>query len=116
MKLLVTTGALVTLLAGASIANAQMTRSPDNDKANATQFNSQAADPTTGPGASRTPGGMTDGQRISGNAAFCITSSASNSSILNCKYATMAACEQEAKPMNFQCSPNPKLGTTGARQ
>jgi hypothetical protein len=44
------------------LLNAQMTRPPDNDKANATQLNSQAADPTTGPGASRTPGGGLTGR------------------------------------------------------
>ena len=49
-----------------------------------------------------------------GNAAFCINTSASGA--LNCKYATMAACEKDAKPQNLNCSPNPNKGTTGAKQ
>ena len=49
-----------------------------------------------------------------GNAAFCINTSASGA--LNCKYASMAACEKDAKPQNLNCSPNPKKSTTGSKQ
>lgn len=57
--------------------------------------------------------GATAPQTI-GNAAFCINTSASGA--LNCKYASMAACEKDAKPQNLNCSPNPKKGTTGSKQ
>ena len=57
--------------------------------------------------------GATAPQTI-GNAAFCINTSASGS--LNCKYASMAACEKDAKPQNLNCSPNPKKSTTGSKQ
>jgi hypothetical protein len=49
-----------------------------------------------------------------GNAAFCINTSASGG--LNCKYASLAACEKDAKPQNLNCSPNPKKSTTGSKQ
>jgi hypothetical protein len=50
MKSLVTADALVTLLAGVSIANGQMTRPPDNDRAKATaiQFASCRSNNWTG--------------------------------------------------------------------
>jgi hypothetical protein len=48
-----------------------------------------------------------------GNAAFCINTSASGA--LNCKYASMAACEKDAKPQNLNCSPNPNKSTTGSK-
>ncbi|HEY6024562.1 MAG TPA: hypothetical protein VIV34_10350 [Pseudolabrys sp.] len=57
--------------------------------------------------------GMQKSQTI-GNAAFCINTSASGS--LNCKYASMAACEKDAKPQNLNCSPNPNKSTTGSKQ
>lgn len=110
MKTTIMLGA-VALLTGITIANAQMTRAPDDNKANATQLNSQAADPNTN-NTSAAPGGSQ--QMAKGNGAFCITMSASNSS-LNCKFASMAACEKEAKTQNLQCSPNPKRSTTGSK-
>ena len=47
-----------------------------------------------------------------GSSPFCIKTSASGS--LNCKYASLAACEKDAKPQNLNCSPNPNRGTTGS--
>ena len=35
---------------------------------------------------------------------------------LNCKYASLAACEKDAKAQNLNCSPNPKKSTTGSKQ
>jgi len=52
--------------------------------------------------------------QTTGNAAFCIATSPSGA--LNCKYASMAACEKDAKPQNLNCSPNPKKSTTGSKQ
>jgi len=114
MKTITTLTAVAALLAGITVASAQMDRPADNNRANATQYNSQAADPansTRSSGAAPSAGS----QQAMGNAPFCITTSASNGS-LNCKYASMAACETDAKPQNYQCSPNPKkMGTTGSK-
>jgi len=64
-------------------------------------------------GTSSSPSASSAPQTI-GNGAFCINTSASGA--LNCKYASMAACEKDAKPQNLNCSPNPKKSTTGSKQ
>jgi hypothetical protein len=90
MKTLTTLTAIAALAAGISFAQAQGTMGTSSS-----------------PSASGAP------QTI-GNAAFCINTSASGG--LNCKYASMAACEKDAKPQNLNCSPNPKKSTTGSKQ
>ncbi len=90
MKTLTTLTAVAALIAGVSIASAQgqMGSSPMSKSGSAPQ--------------------------ATGNAAFCINTSASGA--LNCKYASMAACEKDAKPQNLNCSPNPNKNTTGSKQ
>ena len=87
MKSLITLSAAA-LLAGVSIASAQMSQ------------------PSSAPSAGA--------KQATGTGQFCITTSASNSS-LNCKFASMAACEKEAKAQNLQCSANPNKSTTGSK-
>jgi hypothetical protein len=82
MKTVTTLTAVVTLVAGISIAQAQGTMG--------TRSSGMQAPQTTG------------------NAAFCIATSPGGP--LNCKYASLAACEKDAKPQNLNCSPNPKKG------
>ena len=91
MKTLTTFTAVAALVAGISIAQAQGTMGQDR------LFERQHAAPQT-----------------TGNAAFCIATSPGGA--LNCKYASMAACEKDAKPQNLNCSPNPKKSTTGSKQ
>ncbi len=94
MKNTVTTlTAVVALVAGVSFAQAQG---------------------TMGKTSSPSYGSSMQGPQTIGNAAFCINTSASGA--LNCKYASMAACEKDAKPQNLNCSPNPKKSTTGSKQ
>jgi hypothetical protein len=90
MKTLTTLTAVAALVAGISVAQAQGTM----------------GSPPAG-------GAMQKSQTV-GNSPFCINMSASGG--LNCKYASMAACEKDAKPQNLNCSPNPNKGTTGSRQ
>jgi hypothetical protein len=88
MKTLTTLTAIAALAAGMSFAQAQGTMgSPSSSGAAPQQI---------------------------GTAPFCINTSASGG--LNCKYASMAACEKDAKPQNLNCSPNPKRSTTGSKQ
>lgn len=87
MKTLTTLTAIATMVAGISFAQAQMGAPPS--------------------------GSMQKAQTV-GNSPFCISTSASGA--LNCKYASMAACEKDAKPQNLNCSPNPNKGTTGSKQ
>ena len=88
MKTLATFTAIATLVAGVSFAQAQGTMG------------------------SPSPG--TQKSQTIGNSPFCINMSASGG--LNCKYASMAACEKDAKPQNLNCLPNPNKSTTGSRQ
>ena len=61
-----------------------------------------------------TMGQTGSGMQATGTGAFCIATSPGGP--LNCKYASLAACEKDAKPQNLNCSPNPKKGTTGSKQ
>ena len=91
MKTLTTLTAVAALVAGISVAQAQGTMG----KTGSSNSGMQAP-------------------RTTGNAAFCIATSPGGA--LNCKYASMAACEKDAKPQNLNCSPNPKKSTTGSKQ
>ena len=86
MKPITTLTAIAALVAGISVASAQMTPSP-----------TQSGPP-----------------KAAGSSPFCIGTSASGA--LNCKYSSMAACEKDAKTQNLNCSPNPNKSTTGAKQ
>lgn len=88
MKTLTTLTAVVAFVAGISIAQAQGTMG-------------------------KTGSGM-QAPQTTGNAAFCIATSPGGP--LNCKYASLAACEKDANAQNLNCSPNPKKGTTGSKQ
>ena len=90
MKTLTTLTTVVALAAGISIAQAQGTMGK--------------------PGSS----GSMQAPQTTGNAAFCIATSPGGP--LNCKYASLAACEKDAKAQNLNCSPNPKKSTTGSKQ
>jgi hypothetical protein len=85
MKTMTTLTAVAALIAGISFASAQMSPSPRTGPAKAT-----------------------------GNSPFCSTVSKTNGS-LNCKYASMAACEKDAQAQGLQCQPNPGSSTTGSK-
>jgi len=89
MKTLTTLSIAAALLAGISFANAQ----------------------GTGMGQSSMSG---SGPQTIGSSPFCIKTSASGA--LNCKYASMAACEKDAKAQSLNCSANPNRATTGSKQ
>ena len=96
MKTLTTLTAVAALVAGLSIASAQTTT------------------PKSGAmGSSSSSSSMGTQQQASGSGKFCIETSAGGS--LNCKYASLAACQKDAKAQNLNCSPNPNSGTTGAK-
>lgn len=95
MKTLTTLTAVAALIAGLSIASAQTTTPKSGAMAPPSSSSSMGQQATTGSG------------------KFCIETSAGGS--LNCKYASLAACEKDAKTQNLNCSPNPKSSTTGAK-
>ena len=95
MKTLTTLTAVAALIAGLSIASAQTTT------------------PKSGAMAPPSSSSSMGQQAATGSGKFCIETSAGGS--LNCKYASLSACEKDAKAQNLNCSPNPKSGTTGAK-
>ncbi len=95
MKTLTTLTAVAALVAGLSIASAQTTTPKSGAMAPSSSSSSMGQQAATGSG------------------KFCIETSAGGS--LNCKYASLSACEKDAKAQNLNCSPNPKSGTTGAK-
>jgi hypothetical protein len=95
MKTLTTLTAVAALIAGLSIANAQTMA------------------PKSGAMGSSSGSSSMGRQAATGSGKFCIETSAGGS--LNCKYASMDACQKDAKAQNLNCSPNPKSSTTGAK-
>lgn len=95
MKTLTTLTAVAALVAGLSIASAQTTT------------------PKSGAMAPQSSSSSMGQQMATGSGKFCIETSAGGS--LNCKYASLSACEKDAKAQNLNCSPNPKSNTTGAK-
>jgi hypothetical protein len=93
MKTLTTLTAVAALIAGISIASAQMSPSPKS------------------PGASSGMSGSS--QTATGTGKYCIGTS---SGAMNCKYASLAACQKAAKAQGQDCEPNPKSSTTGSKQ
>ena len=88
MKTLTTLTAVAALIAGISFAAAQ----------------------TTAPKS----GTMSPSPHATGSGKFCVEVSKGGS--LNCKFASMQACEKEAQAQGLKCSPNPSSGTTGSKQ
>ena len=93
MKTLTTLTAVAALIAGISIASAQMSPSPKS------------------PGASSGMSGSS--QTATGTGKYCIGTS---SGAMNCKHASLAACQKAAKAQGQDCEPNPKSSTTGSKQ
>lgn len=62
--------------------------------------------------AQMTPSGSSNNLTANGS-KYCAQVKGTNS--LNCKFATMAACENESKASGDACIVNPKGGTTGSR-
>jgi len=96
MKTLTTLTAVAALIAGLTVASAQTTTPKSG---------------AMGPSSGSSSMGMK--KQATGKGKFCIETSAGGS--LNCKYASLAACEKAGKAKNLQCQPNPNLGTTGSK-
>ena len=96
MKTLTTLTAVAALLAGISIAGAQTSSG------------------TMQKGSSMGAGSSTMGKQAAiGKGKFCIETTPGGT--LNCKYASLSACQRDAKANNQACSSNPNLGTTGSK-
>ena len=96
MKTFTTLTAVVALIAGMSIASAQSTMSPSAGSS------------------SGTSGAAGSSQQATGSGRYCIE--ATPGGALNCKYASLSACQKDAKVQGQNCAQNPNSGTTGSKQ
>jgi Protein of unknown function (DUF3551) len=120
MKTITTLTAIAALIAGISIASAQNAGGPAGPSASPSNINkgSDASSPMGSQSGSESgstakqSGGTKD--RVTGTGKFCIQASKSGSGIV-CSFATLEACTKDAQPRGLQCSPNPNMGTTGAK-
>jgi hypothetical protein len=115
MKTLTTLTAVAALIAGISIASAQnaggsssspssINKGMNTGTPNAGQSGSESS--TT----AMKSGGTMEKQAM-GNGKFCIETTPGGS--VQCKYASLATCEKDAKPQGLRCSP--KSATTGSK-
>ena len=118
MKAVTTLTAIAAIIAGISIASAQ--NSTDKSPAAAPgSINKgdlpkpQSGDQQLNPTGMKSSQAGQKGKVASGDSKFCVE--VSPGSGLDCKYASMAACEKDAKPQGRQCQPNPNMGTTGSK-
>ena len=95
MKTLTTLTAVAALIAGISLAAAQSNPAPKSGAMGSSSGSSMGSQQATGAG------------------RFCIESAPGGA--LNCKYASLADCQKDAKG-GQKCSPNPNSGTTGSKQ
>jgi hypothetical protein len=116
MKTFTTLATVAALIAGISVASAQNAGgntapggSPSNiNKGMSTGTPMSGQSGTESGGAAMRKGGM---DKQAGNSPFCIEISKGGS--LECKYASLSACEKDAKAQGLQCSP--RAATTGSK-
>jgi len=102
MRTLTALVAAAALVGSISIAAAQNTQSQNAPPGSANPAASSMSK------SSMSKGSM--GQKVTGKSKFCVQGS---SGAMNCKFASMQACQKAAK--GGQCMPNPKMGTTGSK-
>lgn len=108
--------AAAALVAGMSIAGAQNAPTTNtNTPPNSINKGSQATKPSGAESerAAQMKGGKMANQKVAGKSKFCLETSPGGA--LNCKFASMSACQKAGKAGNKQCVTNPKMGTTGAK-
>ena len=121
MKTLTTLTAVAALVAGISIASAQNKAGPAPQDASPSNLNkgSSAPSPGSAQSGSQAKGtankaANTKNQIVTGTGKFCMTGAPGGTNSLECKYASMQACETAAKSQERECQENPKMTTTGS--
>ena len=116
MRTITTLVAAAALIGGITVANAQhaQTTTP-NPSPNAINKGSLPTKPSgsEAKGAANTGSGKMASRQTTGSSKFCVETTPGGS--LNCKYASMSACEKYGEPNDRKCFPNPNTGTTGAK-
>ncbi len=116
MKTLTTLATVAALIAGIAVASAQNAGGNSAPGGSPSSINKgmNTGTPMSGQsgsessGAAMRSGGM---DKQVGNGQFCVEISKGGS--VECKYATMSACETDAKPQGLQCSA--RAATTGSK-
>lgn len=119
MKTLTTMTAIAALIAGISFANAQNSgNTPSNSATPPSSINSKATDTSSSKSGAQNSGAAMKGDSAAsgkmtwkGAGKFCITQSA-GSLEMDCKFASIEACQTEAKPRNLACQPNAGTAST----
>ncbi len=113
MKTLTTLTAIAALIAGLSLASAQNSATTSS-QASPSDLNKSNMPKTSGSQSPSTTGQASGTMnKVTGKSKFCITMSPGGS--MDCKYASMDACQKAAKSGKGTCSANPNSSTTGAK-
>lgn len=110
VKTLTTIAAIAALAGGLSIAAAQ--NAPTTKAPVSPNSINKGTEPGTPSGAESQTTATGQPARIAGHGKFC---SETSNQALNCKFASMSACEKQNKSQNLHCVANPNRGTTGSR-
>jgi hypothetical protein len=108
MKVLTAIAIAAVLLMDATIASAQNT-TPTTKVAPSPSNINKSNRPTVPSGAEASSAATGHHARAAGRGKFCIPTSANGP--LNCRYASMSACEAHNKSSNLKCVANPRSGT-----
>jgi hypothetical protein len=110
MKALTAIAAIAALAGGLSVAAAQ--NAPNSKAPISPNSINKGSLPGTPSGAESQTTATGKPAHISGRGKFC---SETSTNTLNCKFASMSACEKQNKSDNLHCVANPNVGTTGSR-
>jgi hypothetical protein len=119
MKTIATLTAIAALIAGMSIASAQNAGGQATGGASPSNINKGEVDSTRQGSQSGSESGGTAlksggvAKHANGSGKFCIEISKGGGT--QCTYASLTACEKDARPQGLQCSSNPNFGTTGSK-
>jgi hypothetical protein len=110
MKILTISTTAVALVAGLTLANAQ--HAPTNTTNPSPNSINKGTLPTNPSGSESKPVANGAPAKIIGKSKFCTQSS---SGALDCKFASMSACQKTGMHGNLHCVANPALGTVGKK-
>ena len=105
------TFAIVALVAGLSVAQAQNAPTTNiSPPPNSINKGDRATMPSGSEAESTAQGRPA---KISGSSKFCAQTSANG--VLECNYASLSECQKASKGNNLHCVTNPRTATTGAK-
>ena len=110
MKTLTTFAVVAALASAVSIAAAQ--NAPTTKAPVSPNSINKGTEPGTPSGSESQTTATGQPARVAGHGKYC---SEMTNNALNCKFASMSACEKQSKADNLHCVANPKRGTTGSR-